>query len=81
MPVVGIPGIYCPVCGHKNSMFVLYTNSGHVLPATIKVLLNICARHISFECEQCKTKLVYDRKKDIIKIKKHGGVMNDNSIG
>lgn len=77
MPVVGLPykryEIYCPVCGYKyiSEPYIEYVDSFH--PIIVKVVehtLKSSTRYINFECERCKTKLVYDRKRSTIKIKK-----------
>lgn len=77
MPIV--PGytttqeFYCPVCGHKYESKQYF--SGFLPPITItqklvEKLVDFKTRYVNYECCQCKTKLIYDRKKEIIKIKK-----------
>ena len=77
MPVV--PGymttreFYCPVCGHKYETTQYF--SGFWQPVTItqkliKKIMDLKTRYINVECCQCKAKLIYDRKKETIKIKK-----------
>lgn len=71
MPKVIIcePVIYCPVCGfkrdpnnHKDAMVI--TGIDPIINGTAD------SRYISFECVQCKTKLVYDTKEETIRIRK-----------
>ncbi len=67
--IIGEPVIYCPVCGFKRdpNNYIDVT-----VIAGIDPIIKGCAdsRCISFECVQCKTKLVYDTKEETIKIKK-----------
>lgn len=82
MPVIGTPykkdELYCPVCGHKyesKPYFIVGLVGPLPPPVTIpqklvKNLIDFKPRYLNYECYQCKTKLIYDRKKEIIKIKK-----------
>lgn len=63
--------IYYPVCGHMHRYNGII-QSPIMYPLIVKIALKINSndRYINFECEQCKTKLIYDTKKETIKIKK-----------
>ncbi len=77
MPIVGMPykkdELYCPVCGYKYE-FVPYTNTSGIpnirINFILKTMLKLNTRYVNYECQQCKTGLIYDRKKKTIKIKK-----------
>ncbi|MDE7302980.1 MAG: hypothetical protein K2N60_06645 [Oscillospiraceae bacterium] len=77
MPIVGTPykrdEFYCPVCGYKYESKPYF--SGFWQPVTItqkliETIMDLKTRYVNVECCQCKTKLIYDRKKETIKIKK-----------
>lgn len=82
MPIADTPykrdELYRPVCGHKyehKTDFIIGFLPSLLPPVTIPQrlaakLVNLKTRYIDYECCQCKTKLIYDRKKEIIKIKK-----------
>lgn len=83
MPIV--PGytttqeFYCPVCGHKyeHKTDFMIGLLPPFLPPPVTIpqrlaakLVDFKTRYVNYECCQCKTKLIYDRKKKTIKIKK-----------
>lgn len=71
MPIVikSEPVVHCPVCGLMRKP--VYYRDISVIPGINPIIKKIFEhRYIAFECEQCKTKLIYDTKKETIKIKK-----------
>lgn len=79
MPIAGTPykrdELYCPICGYKYESKPYFIIGFLPPPVTIsqklvKKLIDFKPRYVSYECCQCKTKLIYDRKKETIKIKK-----------
>lgn len=59
--------ICCPVCGHKLKSFHKVVG---MYPFILRKLLELSTRYVNFECCQCNAKLIYDTKKETIKIKK-----------
>lgn len=72
MPIVVFnsePVIYCPVCGLRRER--KYYRDVSMVPGVNPIAKKIFDhRYIVFECEQCKANLIYDTKKETIKIKK-----------
>lgn len=62
------PEIYCPVCGCKHET-KFYMSTPPFNPI-IKIIWELNKRYIVFTCIKCNTSLIYDTKKEMIKIKK-----------
>lgn len=62
------PEIYCSICGTKIESKLEIGSQMLELSYIWHPILKIFPDCVSIECEQCKTKLIYNRKKDTVKI-------------